>query len=171
MDLPIIRKIMSWALPQGVTIQLFFARWVISILFWSQYTCSPAVQNKNTHGLVDSTYHHEQNPIQNNGRLEGCTLDHQLLPSWPWALPEENHFVFTPWLHNNLHESYVWWSSVKLIGELGSESLLNLTHSQLLEGLKCESKWKTAEEGGVGTRSLAHNTWGVEGRVGAPGWD
>jgi hypothetical protein len=25
------------------------------------------------------------------------------------------------------------------------------THSQLLEGLKCESKWKTAEEGGVGT--------------------
>jgi hypothetical protein len=33
-----------------------------------------------------------------------------------------------------------------------------LTHSQLLEGLKCESKWKTAEEGGVGMRSLAHNT-------------
>jgi hypothetical protein len=33
-----------------------------------------------------------------------------------------------------------------------------VTHSQLLEGLKCESKWKTAEEGGVGTRSLAHNT-------------
>jgi hypothetical protein len=31
-------------------------------------------------------------------------------------------------------------------------------HSQLLEGFKCESKWKTAEEGGVGARSLAHNT-------------
>jgi hypothetical protein len=31
-------------------------------------------------------------------------------------------------------------------------------HSQLLEGLKCESKWKTAEERGIGTRSLAHNT-------------
>jgi hypothetical protein len=28
-----------------------------------------------------------------------------------------------------------------------------------------------AEEEGVGARSLAHNTWGVEGRVGAPGWD
>jgi hypothetical protein len=46
-----------------------------------------------------------------------------------------------------------------------------VTHSQLLEGLKCEYKWKTAEEGGVGARSLAHNTWGVKGRVGAPGWD
>jgi hypothetical protein len=32
-----------------------------------------------------------------------------------------------------------------------------LMHSQLLEGLKCESKWKTIKEGGVGTRSLAHN--------------
>jgi hypothetical protein len=41
---------------------------------------------------------------------------------------------------------------------------------QFLEGLKCESKWKAAEEG-VGARSLAHNTWGVEGCVGAPGWD
>jgi hypothetical protein len=46
-----------------------------------------------------------------------------------------------------------------------------LTHPQLLEGLKCESKWKTAEEWRVGARSLAHNTWGVEGRVGASGWD
>jgi hypothetical protein len=35
---------------------------------------------------------------------------------------------------------------------------VNLMHSQLLEGLKCESKWKTAEEGGIGMRSLAHNT-------------
>jgi hypothetical protein len=34
-----------------------------------------------------------------------------------------------------------------------------MTHSQLLKGFKCESKWKTAEEGGVGMRSLAHNTW------------
>ncbi len=57
-----------------------------------------------------------------------------------------------------------------LISFLSSHSDL-MTHSQLLEGLKCESKWKTAEEGGVGTRSLAHNTWGVEGHVGAPGWD
>jgi hypothetical protein len=46
-----------------------------------------------------------------------------------------------------------------------------LTHSQLLEGFKCESKWKATEKGGVGARSLAHNTWGVEGRVEAPGWD
>jgi hypothetical protein len=34
-----------------------------------------------------------------------------------------------------------------------------LTHSQLLKGFKCESKWKTAEEEGVGARSLAHNTF------------
>jgi len=145
MDLPTISKIVSWALPQGMTIQLFFARWVISILFWSQYTCSPAVQNENTHGLVDSTNHHEQNPIQNDGQLEWCTLDHQLLPSWPWALPEANHFVFTPWLHNNLDESYVWWSSVKLIGELGSESLRN--HCQ---------NWLHAQDGPSSEDSSAH---------------
>ncbi len=30
---------------------------------------------------------------------------------------------------------------------------------------------KTMEEQGVGARSLAHNTSGVEGHVGAPGWD
>jgi hypothetical protein len=35
---------------------------------------------------------------------------------------------------------------------------VRVTHSQLLEGLKCESKWKTTEEGGVGMYSLAHNT-------------
>jgi hypothetical protein len=51
------------------------------------------------------------------------------------------------------------------------QALHILMHSQLLEGLKCESKWKTTEEGGVGTRSLAHNTWGVEGHVGAPVWE
>jgi hypothetical protein len=58
-------------------------------------------------------------------QLEWCTSDHRPLPSWPWALPKANHFVFTPWLHNNWDESYVWWSSVKLIRELGSDSLLN----------------------------------------------
>jgi hypothetical protein len=31
-------------------------------------------------------------------------------------------------------------------------------HPQLLEGLKCESKWETTEEGGVEARSLAHGT-------------
>ncbi len=39
-----------------------------------------------------------------------------------------------------------------------SQSTFPVTHSQLLAGLKCESKWKTTEEGGVGMRSLAHNT-------------
>jgi len=30
---------------------------------------------------------------------------------------------------------------------------------------------KTTEVRGVGARSLAHNTSGLEGRVGASGWD
>jgi len=30
---------------------------------------------------------------------------------------------------------------------------------------------KTMEGEGVGVRSLAHSTSGVEGHVGAPGWD
>jgi hypothetical protein len=34
----------------------------------------------------------------------------------------------------------------------------HVTHSQLLEGLKNESKYKTMEGGRVGARSLAHNT-------------
>jgi len=33
-----------------------------------------------------------------------------------------------------------------------------LTHSQLLEGFKSESKYKTAEGGGVEACSLVHNT-------------
>jgi hypothetical protein len=33
-----------------------------------------------------------------------------------------------------------------------------MMHSQLLKGLKCESKYKTTEEGGIKARSLAHNT-------------
>jgi hypothetical protein len=52
-------------------------------------------------------------------------------------------------------------SKLSFIG--GNGKLLNLcedfmTHSQLLEGLKCEPKYKTTKEGGVGARSLAHNT-------------
>jgi len=38
-----------------------------------------------------------------------------------------------------------------------------LTHSQLLEGLKSESKYKTTEGGGVEARFLAHNTSRVRG--------
>jgi hypothetical protein len=38
-----------------------------------------------------------------------------------------------------------------------------LTHSQLLVRLKSESKYKTTKGGGVGARSLAHNTWRGKG--------
>jgi len=34
----------------------------------------------------------------------------------------------------------------------------SLTHSQLLEGFKSESKYKTAKGGRVGAHSLAHST-------------
>jgi hypothetical protein len=40
---------------------------------------------------------------------------------------------------------------------------------KLLDKLKCEPKEKTTEEYGVGARSLAHNTLGVEGCAGALG--
>jgi len=39
-------------------------------------------------------------------------------------------------------------------------------HPKLFDELNYKSKGE-----GVGTRSLAHNTWGVEGHVGALGWD
>jgi len=40
----------------------------------------------------------------------------------------------------------------------GRLSSVIMTHFQLLEGLKSEFKYKTTEGGGVGARSLAHNT-------------
>jgi len=42
---------------------------------------------------------------------------------------------------------------------------------KLLDKLKGESKVKTMEEQGVGAHSLAHITFGVEGRARALGWD
>jgi len=54
----------------------------------------------------------------------------------------------------------------KVIGHL-----LQVMTPKLLNGLKCGSKLKTMEEQGVEARSLVRNTLGVEGHVGAPGWD
>ncbi len=42
---------------------------------------------------------------------------------------------------------------------------------KLLDRLKCESKVKQRKNKELGTHSLAHNTLGVEGCVGALGWD
>jgi len=42
---------------------------------------------------------------------------------------------------------------------------------KLLDKLKCEYEVKTTEEQGVGARSLACNTLGVEGHAGTLGWD
>jgi hypothetical protein len=41
----------------------------------------------------------------------------------------------------------------------------------LLNGLNYESKGKQRKEKGVGVRYLVHNISGVEGHVGALGWD
>jgi len=41
---------------------------------------------------------------------------------------------------------------------------------KLLDGLNCESKGEATKRKGVGVRSLARNTLGVEGHVGVPGW-
>jgi hypothetical protein len=85
--------------------------------------------------------------------------------SFIWGWKANDNFTFT--LYGS--KSHLW----NLDANQGSWSKIIswVIHSQLLEGLKCESKWKTAEEGRVGAHSLAHNTWGVKGRVGAPGWD
>jgi hypothetical protein len=42
---------------------------------------------------------------------------------------------------------------------------------KVLDRLKCESEMKTTEEQEVRACSLACSTLGVEGCVGAPGWD
>jgi hypothetical protein len=94
-----------------------------------------------------------------------CLMEHGLL----LGKPRKNHcnIMQLNWAHNN----HMQVRHIKITEQRALFYTTFVMHSQLLEGLKCESKWKTAEEGGVGTRSLAHNTWGVEGCVGAPGWD
>ncbi len=42
---------------------------------------------------------------------------------------------------------------------------------KLLDRIKYEFEVKITEEQGVGAHSLAHGTLGVEGHVGALGWD
>ncbi len=49
--------------------------------------------------------------------------------------------------------------------------VVNLCAPKLLNRLKCESKVQTTKEQEVEARSLVRNTLGVEGRVGALGWD
>ncbi len=60
---------------------------------------------------------------------------------------------------------------------------MKISNTMLPSGMPCDAppsslmdstvslKVKTTEGKGVGARSLVHNTSGVEGRVGAPGWD
>jgi len=53
--------------------------------------------------------------------------------------------------------------------KVGRESL---THSQVLEGLKCESQTENNERvESWGTLLGSQHFGGVEGCVGAPGWD
>jgi hypothetical protein len=66
----------------------------------------------------------------------------------------------------------LWWYKVFYNGRLCPicclRELSSVTHSQLLNRLKCESKVSRMEEWGVGVRSLTCSTSRVEGRVGAP---
>ncbi len=67
------------------------------------------------------------------------------------------------WLTNDIWSHYLscWISDHHINNEdmvLSGHVKINLTHSQLLKGFKCGSKWNTAEEGGVGACSLTHNT-------------
>jgi hypothetical protein len=73
------------------------------------------------------------------------------------SLCEYQHFrIFNIWIwfvtcvisHQNSNYFCNYW--IEIPNMVVERMLYIMTHSQLLEGLKCESKWKTAEEGGVG---------------------
>jgi hypothetical protein len=60
--------------------------------------------------------------------------------------------------------------SLKKIRIVHSQGLSDTPPSSLMDS-NMNPKVKTMEGEGVGARSLARNTLGVKGRVGAPGWD
>jgi len=58
----------------------------------------------------------------------------------------------------------------ELFNSIGDSNIFSRT-PKLLDRLKYESEVKTTKEQGVGARSFARNTLGIEGCVGALGWD
>ncbi len=127
----------------------------------------------------------KQSPILNRALheflLQKCTCNFKLCDAgqhFHQPVLYSLRLIFWTDLQTNNHFFFVWGFIDRFVTAMSwvcSQFVLNapeeLTHPQLLEGLKYESKWKTTEEGGVGARSVVHNTWGVEGCVGAPGWD
>jgi hypothetical protein len=48
-------------------------------------------------------------------------------------------------------------NAIEIRKQKNTPEVEEMTHSQLLKGPKCGSKWDTTEEGGVEAHSLAHN--------------
>jgi hypothetical protein len=55
--------------------------------------------------------------------------------------------------------------------EMCCVELYNMMHPKLLDGFNCESKGEDNGRKRSWVRSLARNTLGVKGHVGAPRWD
>jgi hypothetical protein len=109
---------------------------------------TPAAQLSKTRILTDSSIPRTTMNKIPFRRMDGWndapwTTDYSQVGREPYQ--KQIIFMFTPWSHDNLDESYVWWSSVKLIGELGSESLLN--HCQ---------NWVRAQDNPSSEDSSAH---------------
>jgi hypothetical protein len=69
--------------------------------------------------------------------------------------------------YKNGHALHVAYHGTKLLCNLG-----NVTHPQLLVGLKCESQ--TENNGRTRSRNMfpaSQHYRGLKGRAGAPGWD
>jgi len=73
--------------------------------------------------------------------------------TWPSDLLEGNILAIDTLVYEDIEKVY---SFVAIVSS--SLDVPLLMHSQLLARLKSESKYKTTERGGVGARSLAHNT-------------
>jgi hypothetical protein len=96
-------------------------------------------------------------PLRN---LKNPTINNHLKHIW-YGFKTYKPFPMVTFASSKVSHSCVFWFDwIEIMFcryECGSKPE-DLTHSQLLEGFKCESKWKIAEEEGIGTRSLAHNT-------------
>jgi hypothetical protein len=111
----------------------------------------PKLQNLHTHTIEPRKY---KLTHINDGRK--YTKKHILLRE-NWTLPLGLFLLQQYWFKPTTppHPKYTYCTQPTSIKYKNQNWM---THSQLLEGLKCDSKWKIVEEGGVGMRSLAHNT-------------
>ncbi len=77
---------------------------------------------------------------------------------FPLMVRFESFFFFSnTWIRYSYYTMKSEWTVKWPLYSRSDSCRCSMTHSQLLEGLKCESKWKTAKGGKVGARSLVHN--------------